>query len=89
MINVDISERKALLFPLLRKHSRSQKLKKKRKMSTFGLDTFLVKGSNIENIATSVRTENVRLGIFQIFNIGYILMSFTYSCQSVAVKAHC
>ena len=56
----------------------AKNVRKNVKCQDFGLDTFLVKGSNMENIATSVRTENVRSGIFQIFNIGYILMSFTY-----------
>ena len=53
----DIAEEGAL-FLLQRRSRRGNKRKKSVKTQDFGLETFFVKGSNMENIATGAGTEN-------------------------------
>ena len=81
---------KKKLFVLLWRPRRQQKRKKKRKKSRFVRESFFIKGSNMENIATSAGTKNLRLRILfymysHTFHIGWILTPHScFSCIPIS-----
>ena len=56
MMDEGIAKEQALLFLSLRRRHRGKKCKSPK----FGLDTFFVKGNNMENITSSAGTKNRR-----------------------------